>query len=153
MGFSKTREITPVLLTIKKKILPCIQTFMNLLMQTCYDDRYYCIQRFSTSLTDLDSKSQECKKPKNSVPVISQTFQSISTFDILLRLVDVMRLMLIYLVIFVLKGENPTFVISLKTKKQNKTKKKIKNTPPPPQKKTHWLVFRHLQTNFFSKLV
>ena len=44
------------------------------LIEIWYDDTYYCTLHFETSLIDLDpdSWSQECKKAKTSVPIISQ---------------------------------------------------------------------------------
>ena len=49
------------------------------LIQTRYDNRYYCTLHFNTSLIDLnvDSRSQERKKVKPSVAIISQSFQSV----------------------------------------------------------------------------
>ena len=46
------------------------------LIQTWYDDGYYCTLHFDTSLIDLyfDSRSQECEKAKTAVPVISEIF-------------------------------------------------------------------------------
>ena len=45
------------------------------LIQTGYDDRYFSILHFDTSLIDLelDSRSQECKKAKSSAPIISKS--------------------------------------------------------------------------------
>ena len=62
--------------------LYCWHAFGCLLMdliQTWYDNRYYCTLNFDTSLIglDLDSRSQECQKAKTSAPIISQSFQSI----------------------------------------------------------------------------
>ena len=61
------------------------------------------------------------RKIKTSVPVISQRFQLIwIDFGIPLIPVSVMNLILVYLVYLIFKGENPTYVISLKTNKQTK---------------------------------
>ena len=68
------------------------------LIQTWYDDRYYCTLHFDTSVTDhdLDSRLQECEKTKTSATIISQSFPSIfMTFGTLLRLVSVMNLRVI----------------------------------------------------------
>ena len=49
------------------------------LIQTEYDDRYYCTLHFDTGLIDLDfdSWSQECEKPETVVHIVSQIFQLI----------------------------------------------------------------------------
>ena len=68
------------------------------LIQVWYCDRYYSALRFYSSLTDLylDSRSQECEKARNSVPVITQSFQSVvMEFGVLLRLCGVTNFMLI----------------------------------------------------------
>ena len=67
------------------------------LIQTWFDDNYYCTLHFDTSLLDLDlaSRSQVCKKAKTSLPIISQGFQPIYVeFCPLLRLNCVMNLIL-----------------------------------------------------------
>ena len=86
--------------------------WINLIL-TLYDDRYYCILHFDTSLIDLslDSRSQECEKAKTCAPIISQSFQSTwMEFSLLLRLVGVMNLILVFSWPFN-KGENPTYMI------------------------------------------
>ena len=68
------------------------------LIKTWYDDRYYSTLHFDANLIqlDLDSRSQECKKSKTCVSVISESFQSICMeYGILLRLVGVMSFILI----------------------------------------------------------
>ena len=70
---------------------------------------------------------------------------------VLLRLIGVMNLILILRCPFHIQGKEPCLCDFVKNKtKQNKT-------TPPPQKKNdykkatllHWLVFRHLLTDFF----
>ena len=65
----------------KTLILPCIWTFVNgfdsdLVGVTV---RYCGILHFDTNQIDLGlgSRSQECEKAKNSVPIISHSFQLI----------------------------------------------------------------------------
>ena len=72
---------------------------IDLYYQSLYSDT-------DTGLIDFDlhSRSQECKKAKSSVPVISQSFQSLwMEFGKMLRLVSVMSFCLIR---SVFKGEN-----------------------------------------------
>ena len=49
------------------------------LIHIWYDDRYFCTLHFDTSRFDfdLDSRLQECKKAKASVPNISKSFKSV----------------------------------------------------------------------------
>ena len=82
------------------KELKCWHAFRQFwinLIQTFYDVRD-CNSNCDSSLTDLDhdSRSQEWDKVKTSVPIISQSFQSIwMVFGLLLRLVCVLDLILI----------------------------------------------------------
>ena len=111
MRSNETRETTVVILAD--------------LIQTWYDDRYFCTLHFDTSLTDhdLDSRSQR-EKAETSVPIISESFQSICMkFIPLLRLFDVMKLILILSIPFSLHGIQPfvcdfiknTFVACIQT--------------------------------------
>ena len=62
-------------------------------------------------------RSQECKKAKDYLPIISQNFQSIwMEFGVLSRLVGVMNLILILSHLF--KGEDLTCMISFSKKKK-----------------------------------
>ena len=75
--FMETREINCCFTDYIKKNSWHPHAFRCLwvsLIYTWYDDRYYCTVHFSTSLIDLDSKSQECKKANISLPIISQSF-------------------------------------------------------------------------------
>ena len=70
------------------------------LIQTQYDDRYYCTLHFDTSLIDLyldlDSRSQDCEKANNFFTNYLKSVQSIwMEFSVLLRLVGVMNLIFI----------------------------------------------------------
>ena len=77
---------------------------------------------FSSSLInhDFDLRSQECEKAKTSAPIISQSIQSIwIEFAILLRLASEWTSYSFYLVHWTFKGENPTYMISLKSNNNN----------------------------------
>ena len=75
VGFIKTRELTSVLLTMTSHAFR--RLWMDLI-QTRYDNRYYCTLHFDTGLIDLVlQRSQGCAKAKPYAPVISQSMQSI----------------------------------------------------------------------------
>ena len=112
----------------KTLMLACIQTLWMDFIQTCCDDTYYWTLHFDTSLTDidLDSVSQECKKAKHSVPIISHSFQLIlMEFGVLLRVVDVMNLILIFISSIQYSRERTIWY----------SKKKKPKTNPPKNKK------------------
>ena len=106
------------------------------LIQTWLYNIYYCTLHLDTSLIDLDfdSRSNGCEKANTSMPIISQSFQSIwmeFSIGLLLRLVDVMNLILILSRPFSIQGSEP-YLCDFSLKKTNK----------------HCLVFRHLETDF-----
>ena len=72
----------------------------------------------------FDSRSQECKKAKSSVPVISYNFNSIwMERGIVLRLDGVMNYIPLHLIHPKFKGEKPTdMTLFIKKNKQTKTK-------------------------------
>ena len=81
---------------------------------------------------DLDSRSQICKKAKTSTPIILQSSKSNSMeFGTLLTLFSLMNLILILSRLITSMGENPTYMISSKTR-------------------SIWLMFRHLPIIFFQ---
>ena len=78
------------------------------LIQSWYDDKYYCTLHFDTSLTLVILWSQECEIAECSAPIISQSFQSIwMECGILLRFVSVINLIFISSCPFVVHGREP----------------------------------------------
>ena len=95
--FLETIEIHTVLLTASKYLnrVRHLDVYKSSMVQNWFDDRYYWSLHSDTSLTDLDSRSQECEKAKTSAPIISQSFQIIwMKFGLLLRFVHLMNFML-----------------------------------------------------------
>ena len=82
------------------------------LIQTSYDDRYYCILHFDGSLIDLGLfQGHRSFRKQQLLHELSRSFQLIlMEFDLPLRLVDVMELIynLFCLVHSIFKGENRT---------------------------------------------
>ena len=128
------------------------------------------VGRSDTSLIDLDfnSRSQECEKANTSAPIISQSYQSILMEFDKGNLVYYWDLLVwlnpysFYLVHSIFDWDSPTYMILLKKKKKQKNKNKNKNqqnththphpppTPPPHTQLWRWLVFKHLQADFFQ---
>ena len=89
---------------------------------------------FDTSLIDLDldSRSQEWRKQKTFGTFVLHSFQSIwMEFDVLLRLAGVMKFIFILSCLVSYQGGGPYLWYQ-------------------SRKLYHWLVFRHLQTDFFQ---
>ena len=109
---SELREIIAVLLTAFKKF----NVGMHL---NVYESVWFKFYTMTDTITlyilnsslfdlDLDSRSQECKKAKASVAIISHNFQSVRMeFGILLRLVSVMNFILILFLPFNIQGKKP----------------------------------------------
>ena len=93
------------------------------LIQTWYDDRYYCTLHFDSSLIDLDhdSRSQGYEKAKPSAPIVSQSFLLIwMEISILLRLIAVMNFLLILTCPFNIQEREP-YLHDFVTKKKLQT--------------------------------
>ena len=103
-----------------------IWTFINWFVQTLYDDRYYRILCFDTSVVrlDLNSRTQECMKPNTSEPIFSQNLVSVwMKVGMLLKLSGLVNLVLMILSCSInIQGRDPYLCDFVKTK-QNKTKK------------------------------